>query len=122
VHVLVCYNWAWLGGFIFLFNDICVAGDLVKVESRLESVQEGLFHEALVRLIRLKGVTSNLGRGYMLDLYCPRALAGIPRTATGQARLRFVEGPVLKILRQNYYSCSQEVFRQLVLWGETSTR
>ena len=122
MHVLVCYNWAWLGGFIFLFNDICVAGDLVKVESRLESVQEGLFHEALVRLIRLKGVTSNLGRGYMLDLYCPRALAGIPRTATGQARLRFVEGPVLKILRQNYYSCSQEVFRQLVLWGETSTR
>ena len=88
MHVLVCYNRAGLGGFIFLFNDICVAGDLVKVESRLESVQEGLFHEALVsRLIRLKGVASYLGRGNMLDFDSTWALAGIPGTSTGQARL-----------------------------------
>ena len=83
MHVLVCYNRAGLGGFIFLFNDICVAGDLVKVESRLESVKEGLFHEALVRLIRLKCVPSNLRRGNMLDFDSPWALAGIPGTATG---------------------------------------
>ena len=122
MHVFVCYNRAGLGGFIFLFNDICVAWHLVKVESRLESVQEGLFHEALVSLVRLKGVTSYLGRGYMLDFDSPWALAGIPGTATGKATLRFVEGPVLKILRQNYHSCGQEVFRHLVLWGKTSTR
>ena len=88
MHVLVCYNRAWFGGFIFLLYDICVSWDLVKVEGRLESVKEGLFHEALVsRLIRLKGVPSYLGRGNMLDFYCPWALAGIPGTTTGQARL-----------------------------------
>jgi hypothetical protein len=99
-----------------------VIWDLVKVESRLESVQEGLFHEALLRLIRLKGVASNLGRGNMLDFYCPWALAGIPGTTTSQACLRFVKGSVLKILRQNDNSCGQKIFRHLILRSEASTR
>lgn len=101
VHVLVCYNRTWLEVFIFLFNDLGVLWDLIKVESRLESVQESLFHQALLMFIRLKSVTgnlTNLGRGNMLYFDDSWTLAGIPSTTSGQARLRFVKSSVLKIL------------------------
>jgi hypothetical protein len=58
----------------------------------------------------------------MLDFDGPWALASVPGTTTCQARLRFVKGSVLKILRQNDNSGSQKVFRHLILRCETSTR